>query len=65
MFCTAQRSMTLSRFPRGAPRRRGSITYDAAVVETGMMGTRRGEGVTGTDGADAGVGVVGMDGGDS
>lgn len=54
--------MTLSRFPRGAPRRRGSTTYDAVVVETGMIGIRKGEGVTGSGGtgAGAGVGVLGM-----
>ena len=63
MLCTAQRSMTLRRLPRGAPRRRGSVMYGVVMGRgtTGEVygGTTRAIGVeTGAGDACAGVACV-------
>lgn len=63
MLCTAQRSMTLRRLPRGAPRRRGSVMYGVVMGRgtTGEVygGTTRAIGVE-TGAGDAWAGVAGV-----
>lgn len=54
MLCTAQRSMTLRRLPRGAPRRRGSVMY-GVVMGRGTTGEVYG-GTTRAIGVDTGAG---------